>query len=90
MFVTNFDRKQLVQYYLAIQRHKQYSPPYDLWIEDKPGSSGLRQDGMLLNQNDYSLHVSPFLNQTKMPNLSLFWSAFREIEEEANGIVRRT
>jgi len=88
MFVTNFDPKQLVQYYVAIQRHKMYSPPYELWIEDKPGSSGLRQDGMVL-PNDYSLHVSSFQTPDKKPNLSLFWAAFREVEAEANGIVKR-
>jgi hypothetical protein len=89
MFVTNFKREQLVQYYLAIQRHMQYRPPYELWIEDKPGSSGLRQDGPIQNPNDYSLHVNSFLNPGGRCELSLFWTAFRELGEEASGTIRR-
>lgn len=89
MFVTNFDKKRLVAFYMAIQRHMQYKPPYTIWVEDKPRSTGLRQDGPFLNPNEYSLHVDNFISPDKMPNLSRFWSMMRELEEEADSIVRR-
>lgn len=86
-FVTNFDAAKLVHYYEAIKRDRQYNPPYTLSIHQKSENAGLRQDGILPHPREglHSLHVTP-----ANANLGRFWMTFRELEDEANGFMKRT
>jgi|SRR6185312_16603931 len=84
--VTNFNSSQLIHYYEAIKRDRQYNTSYRLTINQKSMSSGLRQDGMVKHPVD-GLHA--LLVEPPNADLSRFWMTFREIEEEAIGFMKR-